>query len=102
MPKAYNLSRLGSERYTELKHNHVIKPISNQIKREKLIIGGSIRQTFSQDEAPFCIWRADYDPNLDPMSWKSIIARRASFDPLMEGGNNNENRKDKATNKIKR
>lgn len=101
MPKSYHLDRLGSDRYTELKQSQIIPSYQNKIKHDKLILNGSTRETYGQDYKPFNIWNSDYDPDLDPSSWKNIIARRASFDPLMEGGNNNENRKDKATNKIK-
>ena len=101
MPKSYHLDDIAKDRYTNLRKSNQILPFQNKLKHDKLIIGGSIRETYGQDYEPFNIWKSDYDPNLDPMSWTSVLARRASFDPLMESGNNNKNRKDKTTNKIK-
>jgi len=93
MPNPYHIDDIAKDRYTDLRKSNHIKPFQNKIKKDKLIIGGSIRETYGQDYIPFCIWKSDYDPFNDPMSWESICKRRASFDPLMEGGNNNENKK---------
>ena len=92
MPNQYYLDDIASERYTELRKSHRILPFQNKLKHDKLILNGSIRETYGQDYVPFCIWKKDYDPSNDPMSWSSILKRRTSFDILMEGGNNNENK----------
>ena len=92
MPNHYHLDDIAKDRYTELRKSDRILPFQNKLKQDKLIIGGSIRETYNKDYEPFCIWRTDYDPLNDPMSWSSIQKRRLKFDPLMEGGQNPENR----------
>ena len=92
MPKSYHLDDIAKDRYTNLRKANTIKPFQNKLKHDKLILNGSIRDTYKQDYEPFCIWRTDYDPLNDPSSWESVCKRRTFFDPLMEGGNNNENK----------
>ena len=90
MPKSYHLDDIAKDRYTDLRKSNTIKPFQNKLKHDKLILNGSTRETYGQDYEPFIITKPDYDPLNDPSSWESVCKRRAMFDPLTEGGQNNE------------
>lgn len=95
MTNQHHFDDIAKDRYTALRKASIIKPFQNKPNQDKLIIGGTNRETYHQEDAPFCIWKKDYNENLDSLSWKSICKRRTRYDILMEGGNNNESRKNR-------